>query len=166
MWYHGFGTRTELELGASPRLFIAFGLAHGLVFLALFVAALPLAWQSLLVLLNALALRQNLLCWAFPGIWLKADRVVLNPRGRFLLLDDEGGEREWQLERVVWSWPGLMVLRLRRGNGGRPCWLVLPGDAVCSRASRRLRVRLRWGGIDRRFGPLGRLGAARPVGRQ
>lgn len=166
MWYHGFGTRTEIELGASPRLLGLFGLAHGLVSLAVFMAAMPIAWQCLLFLLNALALRRHLLCWVFPGEWLEAERVVLNPRGRFLLVGHSGEEREFQLQRVVWSWPALMVLRLCRGNGRERSWLVLAGDAVGKEALRRLRVRLRWGGIDRRLGPLGRLGAARPVGRQ
>ncbi len=166
MWYHEFGTRTEIELGASPRLLCLFGLAHGLIFLAIYLAALPAAWQCVLALINALALRSHLLCWAFPWEWLAAERVVLTPRGRFLLLGQGGEEREFQLQRVVWSWPGLVVLRLCRKAGRDRRWLVLAGDAVCPRASRRLRVRLRWGGIDRFLGPLRGLGAARPVGRQ
>ncbi len=166
MWYHGFGNQTRLELGASPRLLAVFLLIHTLVALAILLADLPLWFQLPLLLINALAFRQHLLCWAFPFLYLDAVTIELGPQGRFRLLDGDNKEvGEWYLQRVVWGFASLMVIRLVAAGGRRGRWLVLSPDAVCPRGLRRLRARLRWAGISRERGPFRRLGSSRPVGR-
>ncbi len=162
MWYHGFGSRTQIDAGASPRFFLLFLFLHGLTGLAVFLAQLPPWLLFFLLAFNALALRWHLLCWAFPFIAHEATALVLEPGGRLYLVDEQGERRHIPLRRVEWSSQALLILKIGPTGGG---WLVLAADGVEADSLRRLRTRLRWDRVDREARPLGQLFPARPVGR-
>lgn len=165
MSYHGFGSRIRLEPGAVPAAFLAWLCIHGLIFLILLFTQLSLPLRLGLAFLNAWALSVHLAHWAWPLHSLGLDGLELTPGGRLLGRGPDGEWRPLRLTRVAWLAKGLVVLQVRAPGRRGARWLILPASALGERRSRRLRVHLRWGGVERVPGPLGRLLPARPVGR-
>lgn len=117
-------------------------LLAGLALLALWLAAIPLGWQ--LLLLTLVVLDMGLTLWRLSG-WAKPAR-----RQGLAQLEQQWwhwtAQRGWQQVRLlpsslVWSW--LVVLELQPLHG-RKLYLLVPWYVLPTDDFRRLRVALRF----------------------